>query len=147
MINYIYILTFMISMKSFSQSKKEVVYLIFDKNNTEKCKITVEQTYENKKVKSFVKKYQKEKKNDKIIFNICDEKFIFNYENQKRDSCKIKSLNKFNIKNLDYLKNKYVKGKEFKHHTFEEINIIEIISNNQIVKYYNVYWSGEWTIE
>ena len=54
----------MISMKSFSQSKKEVVYLIFDKNNTEKCKITVEQTYENKKVKSFVKKYQKEKKNN-----------------------------------------------------------------------------------
>jgi len=79
--NYIYILTFMISMKSFSQSKKEVVYLIFDKNNTEKCKINVEQTYENKKVKSFVKKYEKEKKNDKIIFNICDEKFIFNYEN------------------------------------------------------------------
>ena len=63
----------MISMKSFSQSKKEVVYLIFDKNNTEKCKINVEQTYENKKVKSFVKKYEKEKKNDKIIFNICDE--------------------------------------------------------------------------
>jgi hypothetical protein len=145
--NYIYILTFMISMKSFSQSKKEVVYLIFDKNNTEKCKINVEQTYENKKVKSFVKKYEKEKKNDKIIFNICDEKFIFNYENQKRDSCTIKSLNKFNIKNLDYLKNKYLKGKDFKHHTFEQINIIEIISNNQIVKYYNVYWSGEWTIE
>ena len=147
MINYIYILTFMISMKSFSQSKKEVVYLIFDKNNTEKCKINVEQTYENKKVKSFVKKYQKEKKNDKIIFNICDEKFIFNYENQKRDSSRIKSLNKFNIKNLDYLKNKYLKGNDFKHHTFEQINIIEIISNNQIVKYYNVYWSGEWTIE
>ena len=81
--NYIYILTFFISRKSFSLSKKEVVYLIFDKNNREKCKINVEQTYENKKEQSFVKTYEKEKKHDKIIFNICDEKFIFNIKTKR----------------------------------------------------------------
>ena len=145
--NYIYLLVFMISMKSFSQSKKEEVYLLFDKNNSEKCKINIEQTYDNKEGVSFVDKYRKENKKGKIIFNICDEKFIFDYKNQKIDTCTIKSLNRFNVKNLDYVKNKYQKGKDFKHHAFEQINIIERISNNQIVKYFNVYWSGEWTIE
>ena len=143
--NYIYILMFLFSTNLFSQTKKEIVYLLFNSNNKEKCKIDIEQTYENKKGISFVKKYRKENKKGKIIFNICDEKFVFNYEKKKRNTCTVKSLIKFNIKNLDYLKNKYQKGKKFKHHTFEQINIIEIISNNQIIKYSNVYWSGEWT--
>lgn len=145
--NYIYILIFMISLKLFSQSKKEVVHILFDKYNKEKCKINIEQTYRNKKGISFVEKYRKEKKNNKIIFNICDEKFIFNYEKQKIDTCTIKSLNRFNVKSLDYLKSKYQKGRDFKHHIFEKINIIEKISDKKIVKYYGVYWSGEWNIE
>ncbi|MGY0408911.1 MAG: hypothetical protein ACWIPJ_11285, partial [Polaribacter sp.] len=66
-----YILIFLISINLFSQSEKETVYLFFDGNSKEKCKIIVESTYENPKGIEIVKKYRKEYKKGKIIFHIC----------------------------------------------------------------------------
>jgi hypothetical protein len=132
----------MISISSFSQEKKEIVYLFFDGKNNKTCKIE-----DGSGNLINIKKHQKKYRDNRAIFSICNEKFVFNYKKHKRDTLSIKSLKKFNIKNLDYLKAKYQKGRKFKHNTFEQINIIERISNNQIVKYSNVYWSGEWTIE
>lgn len=64
--NYIQILLFLFSINLFSQTKKEIVHLLFKSNTKEKCKIDVEQTYQNKKGVDFVKKYRKEK--DLLIF-------------------------------------------------------------------------------
>ncbi|MGY0426792.1 MAG: hypothetical protein ACWIPI_08195 [Polaribacter sp.] len=142
-----YILIFLISINLFSQSEKETVYLFFDGNSKEKCKIIVESTYENPKGIEIVKKYRKEYKKGKIIFHICDEKFYFKPKVGKIDTCSIKVLKSLHFKNLDYIKNKYQKGQDFKHHTFKQINIIEKISEKKIVKYFGVYWCCEWTIE
>jgi len=137
----------MVFINAFSQSKKETIYLLFDSYSRDKCKIEVEQTYENKKGIEIVKKYRKEKKRKGFIdFYICDEKFVFNKAKNKKNTCAISSKKKHNIKDIDYLKEKYQKGEDFKHHVFEKIYIVEKISKDKIVKY-DVYWSGEWTIE
>lgn len=144
--NYVKFLIFFSYVSIFSQTEKETVNVFFS-NEKATCKIDVEQTHKNKKGLDFIEKYKKEYFKNKIVFNICDEKFIFDFNKQKKDTCSIKNLKKINIKNLDYLKKKYKNGKEFKHHTFKQINIIEKISDNKIVKYYSVYWKGEWSIE
>lgn len=137
----------MFFINAFSQSKKETIYLLFDSNSRDKCKIEVEQTYENKKGIEFVKKYRKEKKRIGFIdFYICDEKFVFNKVKNKKNTCSINSIKKHTIKDIDYMKEKYQKGNDFKHHAFEKIYIAEKISDEKFIKY-EVYWSGEWTIE
>lgn len=145
--NYIKFLIFLSSLSTFSQNEKEAVNLLFNINKKEKCKINVEQTYKNKKGINFVDRYRKEYLKNTIIFNICGEKFIFNPKKQNTDTCSIKNLKKMNIKSLDYVKKKYINGKEFKHHSFKQINIIEKISDTQAVKYLNVYWCCEWVSE
>ena len=145
--NYLKILIFLSSLSFFSQNDKETVNLYFNANKNEKCKINVEQTYKNKKGVTFIDSYRKQFLKNRIVFNICGEKFIFNPKKQKADTCSIKSLKKINIKSLDYIKKKYENGKEFKHQSFKQINIIEEISDKKIVKYFGVYWSGAWTNE
>ncbi|SNR14830.1 hypothetical protein [Tenacibaculum jejuense] len=53
-------------------------------------------------------------------------------------------MSELNIKSLEYIKNKYNKAREFKHHVFKKINIVEKISDTKIVNYYDVYWIGAW---
>ncbi len=143
--NYIYILMFLFSLNLFSQTKKEIVYLLFNSNNKEKCKIDVEQTYKNKKGIEFVQKYRKEEKRKGFIdFYICDERFVFNKVKNERDTCTVKSLNK--TRNIEYLLGKYEKSNKFKHLVFKKIFIVEKTPKNKIIKY-EVYWSGEWTIK
>lgn len=145
--NYIKFLIFLSSISIFSQTEKEIVNLFFNINKKEKCKLNIEQTYKNKKGIKFIDRYKKEYLKNTIIFNICGEKFVYNLKKQNMDTCSIKNLKKMNIKSLDYVKNKYTNGKEFKHHSFKQINIVEKISDNKIVKYFGVYWGGEWTTE
>ncbi|WP_442267313.1 hypothetical protein ACSIGC_06425 [Tenacibaculum sp. ZS6-P6] len=141
--NAILLFIFLKSIIIFSQEEKESVFLFFDKNDKKKCAIEGESTYKNPKGKYLANKFEKKKEKKRILFNICDERFSFN-RNSKIDTCDIKNLNELNIKSLEYIKNKYNKGREFKHHVFEKINIVEKISDTKIVKYYDVYWIGAW---
>lgn len=130
--------------------KKEEIYLFFDKTSNKKSKIAVESSKDNDGIFDgyiIIKKYRKELKKYRIIFHILDEKFFFNPREQKIDTCSIRSLKKLNIKTLDFIKEKYDKGNNFKHHFFKQINIVEKISETKIVKYFNVHWCCEWTIE
>jgi hypothetical protein len=147
---YVLVITLLTPFIAFSQSiEKEIVYVLFYDNSIEKCKIEVEYSSDNDgKLDGYqiIKKYKKDSKGEKINFHICDETFIYTEHVSTIDTCSVNFLNKIEPKNLDYLLNKYAKGNNFKHHVFEKIYIIEKISENRIVKY-EVYWSGEWTIE
>lgn len=135
------------SLNAFSQIEKETVFLLFEKDNKETCKVGVESSYKNPKGEKTVEKYRKEYGESRITFHICDEKFIFKPEKSSIDTCTIMDLNKLNIQNIDYVQDKYQKGVDFKHHTFEQVNIIERISSNTFITYFGVYWCCEWSVE
>ena len=125
----------------FSQSEKEKVYILFNETSKETC---------NKEDGSgnflIIKMYKKESKGKRMNFHICNETFIYTEGKSEKDTCNIKILKKSRLKNLDYLLKKYNESEDFKHHVFEKIYIVEKISNEKSIKY-EVYWSGEWTIE
>jgi len=120
-------------------SKKEIVFLLFNKNKNEKCLI---ENGSGSSVK--VKKFQKKITKDKIYFSICDEDFIYTKRVSKTDTCSVKALKNIKIVTLKYLLKKYYANNEFKHHLFEKIYFVEKITETEIVKY-EVYWSGEWS--
>ena len=126
----------------FSQTKKkDTVYLLFNKDNYEKCFIengsgsTVE-----------IKKFRKKITKKKIFFSVCDEDFIYTKGLSKIDTCSSKVLKNLKMVTLDYLLKKYYAENELKHQVFDKIYFIEKIPNNKVVMY-EVYWSGEWTIK
>lgn len=125
----------------FSQSEKEKVYILFNETSKEIC------NKEDGRGNLFtIKIYKKKNKGKKINFYICDETFIYTEGKSERDTCNIKILTKVKLQNLDYLLRKYNESEDFKHHVFEKIYIAEKISDEKFIKY-EVYWSGEWTIE
>lgn len=133
----IIILFFLLTyINSFSQTKKETIYLLFPINNQETCKI--ENGIGNY---SKVKKFRIENKKNSIYFYVCDEKFVFNKLKYLKDTCNVKILSNINIKKIPYLLNKYKKNKEFKHNLFN-IFIVEKISRDRIVKY-EVKWNDK----
>jgi len=145
--NIFLIITLLTSFLVFSQTKKkEIVYLLFKKNSTEKCKIQVEQTYNNSKGIQYVKKFRKKTTKKKLFFSVCDEDFIYTKGLSKIDTCSSKILKNVKLVTLDYLLKKYYAANELKHQVFNNIYFIEKIPNNKVVLY-EVYWSGEWIIK
>jgi len=138
----IYLLIYLFVSNIHCQEKKETIYLFYDLKEKKKC-FKEDGSGNNLKIDF----YKKERKKGKIIFHICDEKFLFDPKKQKKDTCSIKSLKNINFTNLDYIKDKYQKGNDFKHHVFKQIIIVEKISETQVVKYFNIYWCCEWIIE
>lgn len=139
------IILFIVSFFIVSQNKKETIYLLFDNQSKEKCKIEVEQTYENKEGIDIVKKYKKEIREDFIYFRICDELFTFHKTKSFKDTCSIKALDHLKLVKFDYLRRKYDSLFEFKHHVFKKIYFIEKISKDKIVKH-DVHWVDEITM-
>jgi hypothetical protein len=125
----------------FSQSEKEKVYILFNETSKKTCN-----KEDGRGNLLTIKMYKKESKGKKINFHICDETFTYTEGKSEKDTCNIKVLKKVKLQNLDYLLKKYNLSEDFKHHVFEKIYIVEKISKDEIVKY-DVYWSGEWTIE
>jgi len=123
-------------LNSFSQTKKETIYLLFPMNNQKTCEIEDGVGNYNK-----VKKFRIENKKNSIYFYVCDEKFVFNKIKNFKDTCNIKILSNINIKKISYLLNKYESNNEFKHNLFN-IFIVEKISQDKIVKY-EVKWNDE----
>lgn len=138
---HIYVLIFLISANLFSQSEKETVYLLFNKNNKEKCKINVEQTYENKKGISFVNKYRKEERKNRTIFYVCEEVFVLD-RRDKIDTCNIKYLSKIKFETLQTMESKRGISKyAFKNSIFEKIYLVEKYKD-KIIKY-PVIWNTD----
>lgn len=129
---------FLFSLICFSQKgKKETVYLLFDEQNEETCKVPVEgRGYLN------LNKFRKEFQGDFIYFKICDEIFSTSKTKSFRDTCSIKYLEKIKLVDFDYLVKKYNSKFEFKHHVFNKIYFIEKISKDKIIKY-EVTWIDE----
>jgi len=125
-----------ISILSYSQNEeKEMVYLLFDEKNMEKCTIPVEgNDYVN------LKKFRKEIEEEFIYFKICNE--TFSTHKNVADTCAINSLNNIKLVDLDYVLTKYNSENEFKHQVFDKIFIIEKISKNKYVNY-EVTWVDE----
>ncbi len=131
-----------VSFTCFSQKQvkeKEIVYLLFDEQNTEKCKVAVEG-------KGFVymNKFRKEywDNGSIIVFKICDETFTTHKTKSFKDTCSIKVLNNTKLVDFDYILKKYNSENEFKHHVFDKIYFIEKISGDIVIRY-EVNWLDE----
>lgn len=125
---------------SFSQNKKETVYLLFNTNSTEKCTVPIEgKGYANKI------KYRKEYQGEYVFFKICDEFFSTHKTESYKDTCSTKALENIKLVNIKYLKDKYNSSNNFKNHVFEKIYFIEKLPNNKIIKY-EVGWIDEITM-
>ncbi len=132
----------MVTLMCFSQKevkKKETVYLFFNLQSNEKCKVAV-------RAKGYVdmNKFRKDyRDNGNIInFKICDERFAAHKNRSYRDTCSIKALDNIKFVDFDYLIEKYNSVFEFKHHVFEKIYFVEKISDEKIIKY-EVRWLDE----
>lgn len=120
-----------------NKDKKETIYLLFDINSKENCTIEVEG-------KGYVKKnkFRKERQGEFIIFKICDESFSAHKSKSIKDTCSIKALDNLKVVSLDYINKKKSKT-ILKYNPFDEIYIIEKISDNKIIKY-EVAWIDDW---
>lgn len=126
---------------SYSQEEKEVIYLLFDEKSKEKCKIYVEQNYENNKGISFVKRYRSKKEKDNIIFYICEEIFYLDKRHQI-DTCNFKYLQKIKFETLKAMNQKRKNSKyAFKNSVFKKIYLVEN-KNDKVIKY-PVIWNTD----
>ena len=124
-----------VSFTCFSQKQakeKETVYLLFDEQSKEKCKVDVEgKGFLN--MNKFRKGYWDN--GNIIVFKICDETFTTHKTKSYKDTCSVKALDNLKFVDFDYLVKKYDSVYEFKHHVFEKIYFIERISKDKIIKY------------
>ena len=136
---YLLILAFIASSVSFSQTKnKEIAYVIFD-NQSDTENLIEDGTGNLQSVKTF----RKSLKREKIIFQIGNEKFLFS---TRKNIDTVNSIANIDLRKIEYLKQKYQRGNDFKHHVFEKVFILEKISDKTFLKY-DVYWCCEWSIE
>lgn len=122
-------------------AEKETVYVLFDTNSDEKCKIDVEQTYSKKQGIEFVKKFRKKAKKDR--FYICDEIFRL-HRKGAIDTCNTDILKKITFKDMNYLNAKRDELKPvnfFKNSVFGKIYFIEPYKD-YVVKY-EVIWATD----
>jgi len=121
------------------QNPKNTVYLLFNTSSSETCKVDVEgEGYQQ------LNKFRKENIENYIIFNICEEEFVFVKQRATKDTLSSKQAGKIEYSDLKYLNNRYEdsKPRKFKHNVFETIYIIEKVSKNHFVKY-TVGWTDE----
>ncbi|AMC11411.1 hypothetical protein Lupro_09115 [Lutibacter profundi] len=152
-IKYKILMLFLIStINCISQSKKETVYILFDGNSKEKCRLEVEYSSDNDgRLDGYqtVNKYRKKYKNNRIIFEIYNENFVFDKQKFEPDTCSVQNFNKIKLETIESI-NKKVKDSDlgylFKNSLFNKIYLVEKISETRIIKY-EVYWAGELTSE
>ena len=118
-----------------SQNKKETVYLLFDTNSKETCKIF----QEGEGLKT-VPKYRKWYGEDgHIEFRICDE--LFFASQSKMDTCDISILKEVRLVDIDYMLNKHRSIDNFVEVIFEKIYFLEKISKEKVIQY-EVTWNS-----
>lgn len=141
--NYIvlFLLTLIfLSAKCYGQNIQDQVYIIFDVTSNENC--------ESKKDGSTVLKSDKFKKvdtrNELTFFYICDELFVFNKKSGVSDTLSIHDVPGEDIIDLNDMIEIYKSQnpRQFKHHIFEEIFLLEKKPNNTFISY-RVIWNDE----
>jgi hypothetical protein len=121
--------------QTFSQSKKEIVYLLFKTNSSEKYK--VEDGNGNSRN---INKYRKKKGKDRVTFYIYEESFVLD-KKYKIDTCNIKYLNKIKFETVQTINNKKEVLKDkyfFKNSIFEKIYLVEKYKD-KIIKYRTIW--------
>ena len=130
---YKFIILLLFSLNSFylfSQEEKETVYLLFDVDSQEKCKVAApDDKYQN------IKKYKKNIKTDFITFTICEHIFEHIKGRHKIETSARDSLSKLNIKDIDYLFDKDNKGVLYRIENGINTFIVEEINNSKIIIY------------
>tara|TARA_B110000908_G_C10184862_1_gene417485 strand:- start:173 stop:598 length:426 start_codon:yes stop_codon:yes gene_type:complete len=136
--NYIYIIILMFWGFSFSQSKKEKIYLLFEPNNSEKFEIK-----DGSGNILNINKYRKKTRKNYTTFYILEESFVLD-KKDKIDTCSIKHINKIKFETLQTIKNKRKILKSeyfFKNSIFKKIYLIERFKD-KIIKY-PVIWNTD----
>jgi hypothetical protein len=136
--NYIYIIILMFWGFSFSQSKKEKIYLLFEPNNSEKFEIK-----DGSGNILNINKYRKKTRKKYTTFYILEESFVLD-KKDKIDTCSIKHINKIKFETLQTIKNKRKILKSeyfFKNSIFKKIYLIERFKD-KIIKY-PVIWNTD----
>tara|TARA_B110000902_G_C14175405_1_gene538474 strand:- start:56 stop:481 length:426 start_codon:yes stop_codon:yes gene_type:complete len=136
--NYIYIIILMFWGFSFSQSKKEKIYLLFEPNNSEKFEIE-----DGSGNILNINKYRKKTTKNYTTFYILEESFVLD-KKDKIDTCSIKHINKIKFETLQTIKNKRKILKSeyfFKNSIFKKIYLIERFKD-KIIKY-PVIWNTD----
>lgn len=118
------------------KGSKEIIYVLFDKQSKEKCKVSVEG-----KGYVMMNKYRKEYENygNIINFKICNESFTAQKTKSVIDTCHISSLNDTKFVDFKYLIKRYNSSDTLKHQLFEKIYFFEKISEAKVIKY-EVIW-------
>ena len=136
--NYIYIIILMFWGFSFSQKKKEKIYLLFEPNNSEKFEIK-----DGSGNILNINKYRKKTRKKYTTFYILEESFVLD-KKDKIDTCSIKHINKIKFETLQTIKNKRKILKSeyfFKNSIFKKIYLIERFKD-KIIKY-PVIWNTD----
>jgi hypothetical protein len=123
---------------SFSQSKKEKIYLLFEPNNSEKFEIK-----DGSGNILNINKYRKKTRKNYTTFYILEESFVLD-KKDKIDTCSIKHINKIKFETLQTIKNKRKILKSeyfFKNSIFKKIYLIERFKD-KIIKY-PVIWNTD----
>jgi hypothetical protein len=123
---------------SFSQSKKEKIYLLFEPNNSEKFEIE-----DGSGNILNINKYRKKTTKNYTTFYILEESFVLD-KKDKIDTCSIKHINKIKFETLQTIKNKRKILKSeyfFKNSIFKKIYLIERFKD-KIIKY-PVIWNTD----
>jgi hypothetical protein len=123
---------------SFSQSKKEKIYLLFEPNNSEKFEIK-----DGSGNILNINKYRKKTRKKYTTFYILEESFVLD-KKDKIDTCSIKHINKIKFETLQTIKNKRKILKSeyfFKNSIFKKIYLIERFKD-KIIKY-PVIWNTD----
>lgn len=127
-----------------AQEKKETIYLLFDNNNKETCKIEAEFSSDNDEILDGykkIKKYRKIENKKRTTFYICEESFLLDRRN-KIDTCDIKYLSTIKFETLQTIESKRVISKyAFKNSVFEKIFLIEK-QKDKVIKY-PVIWNTD----
>lgn len=121
----------------FSQTKPDTVYVYFGKANQKNFKGDISQKY------TFIDNYKYHKREDteRILFFINDEKFLFDKDLHRVDTCNINLLRNVPLRSLKYLSAIRVKLKSvyfFKKDVFDKIYLLEP-RGDRILKY-EVAW-------
>ncbi|MCW9706977.1 hypothetical protein [Fodinibius salsisoli] len=141
---YLFLILFLILVTAFCQAQqvpKDTVYISFDETSSETCLIDSGMEKDRQKTNKFRKI---DTRNDLIFFHICNELFVFNKKLYSPDTTSTGSIPSQKIADIEDMNKLYnsLQPREFKHHVFDTVFILEQIAKNKVVKY-DVTWNDE----
>ncbi|KGO78814.1 hypothetical protein Q763_16640 [Flavobacterium beibuense F44-8] len=124
-------------------SQEEVAYLYFKKDSIGQCEISMYRNGEKSSNIDYV--FKKDTINDRVIFTLCKEKFVFNHKKNNISIIDRKDIEKINFFNINKLLDKVEAEwpETNKSNAFKKIYIIEKRDNERYLKYL-VEWTDKY---